>query len=229
MPSVCAARHQFITDYRRVRVWAIEEAVRLAEIQETVALVNGASVHRAGGGFFSGDRHALEESLCVMSSLFCSLRRAEQMTADRVHIPHNGVVVSPMVELFRHGVRTGYAFREDIVVLTAVISIAMFHDEPDFRASPTAKSTTEACHKNDSNMLARFRSIFLAACCSGAEVLVFPDLGCGTHQGDPVAIGHILGSVAREFDGVFREIVFCGTTEFVDHAMEHIDAEPGIT
>lgn len=202
---------------------AVEEAVRLSEMQETVALVNGASVQRPGGLFFSGGKHSSEESLCVMSSFFYSLRRAEQMAVSRVYLPDDGVVVSPTVEFFRHGVRTGYSFREDVLVLAAIISIGMLQDGSHLTNQREAPQSSLEGHC-DVDVLSRFRSIFVAARGIGVDVVVFPDLGCGIHQGDPVAIGRILGIVVNEFDGVFREIVFCGTTEFADHAMEHIDA-----
>ena len=42
-------------------------------------VINAASAYHAGGGFLTGGRHALEESICMRSTLFNSLKAAESI------------------------------------------------------------------------------------------------------------------------------------------------------
>ena len=110
--------------------------------QEKVVAVNAASAYHAGGGFLTGGRHALEEAMCVQSSLYESLERGIGLAdglkvpswarppARRdgspwvLHLPDDGVLLSPMVEVFRDGTMHGYGFRETATVLTAVVPLA---------------------------------------------------------------------------------------------------------
>ena len=50
--------------------------------QEKVVAVNAASAYHAGGGFSTGGRHALEEAMCVQSSLYESLERGVSLAED---------------------------------------------------------------------------------------------------------------------------------------------------
>ena len=44
--------------------------------------VNAASAYHAGGGFVTGGRHALEEAMCVQSSLYESLEKGIGLAED---------------------------------------------------------------------------------------------------------------------------------------------------
>eukprot|EP00438_Fugacium_kawagutii_P017302 Skav213699 [mRNA] locus=scaffold491:715924:719131:- [translate_table: standard] len=49
---------------------------------EKVVAVNAASAYHAGGGFMTGGRHALEEAMCVQSSLYESLEKGMHLAED---------------------------------------------------------------------------------------------------------------------------------------------------
>lgn len=146
--------------------------------------VNAASAYHAGGGFLTGGRHALEEAMCVQSSLYESLEQGISLAEDAqilclnlglpngcvfvpchvpcasgtffcacvctlrlkvpswarpparrdgspwvLHLPDDGVLLSPMVEVFRDGTMHGYGFRETATVLTAVVPPARKHQK----------------------------------------------------------------------------------------------------
>ena len=96
--------------------WALTLAYSLLEEggeSAKIGLVNGASAYRAGGGFLSGGRHAMEESLCAQSTFYLSLDHATQMTQTGFHIPAMGCLASPSVEIFRKGTRRIGSLAED--------------------------------------------------------------------------------------------------------------------
>lgn len=45
-----------------------------------------------------------------------------------LHLPDDGVLLSPMVEVFRDGTNDGYAFRDAVTVLAAVVPPGVCHD-----------------------------------------------------------------------------------------------------
>merc|ERR1719223_945344 len=76
-----------------------------------VAAVNAASAYSVGGGFLSGGRHALEEAMCMQSTLYFSLQRAAHLARECrirdgqeqfLHFPEDGAILSPGVEIFRN-------------------------------------------------------------------------------------------------------------------------------
>merc|ERR1712093_225492 len=101
------------TQIRTVKGVVFGEAVKAASEGKRVVAVNAASAYHLGGGFKTGGRHALEEAMCVQSTLYVSLlqaaRLAEQSNvvapewvrpAQKVsgaswlqHIPDDGVVL----------------------------------------------------------------------------------------------------------------------------------------
>ena len=102
-----------VLSFERGTVLAV--ATKLARKGEKVAAVNAASAYHAGGGFTTGGRHALEEAMCMQSSLFLSLQKgmrlaeaAETSAPSWVkpkvqrdgskwvpHLPDDGVLLSP--------------------------------------------------------------------------------------------------------------------------------------
>lgn len=132
-PADATVRTGYISVDTRV---IMNVATDLVNKGERVVLVSAACGYQMSGGFTTGGRHALEESLNVQSTLFPSLRKAASLgfgydltissTTHTSYIPEAGVVLSPFVELFRKDVTTGYEFRkEGPVVLDAVVSVAM--------------------------------------------------------------------------------------------------------
>ncbi|CAD7930662.1 unnamed protein product, partial [Amoebophrya sp. A25] len=66
--------------------------------QYHTGVVNPGNRFQPGGGFTTGGRHALEEALCVQSTLYQSLAHA---TGHASPLGHFDVIVSPFVEFFR--------------------------------------------------------------------------------------------------------------------------------
>lgn len=212
----------------------MDVAIDRTENGQKVALVNAASAYSAGGGFLVGARHALEESLCMASSLYKSLQaievKAKQMklkAPDNVvpcrnrcgeawtcHIPEDGVVLSPGVEVFRGGTFQGYPFLPAVTKLVAVISVAMPNNNSKVSDSPVDMPVEPA--KYEKLVKSRFRAMAAAAVDVGAKALVVPDLGCGVFGNDPYDVGRYMGEVLRdEVGNAMSEIHLSGSKEFL--------------
>lgn len=220
-----------------------EEAVKQASQGKRVVAVSAASSYHTGGGFKSGGRHALEESMCVQSTLFESLQKAERQAKEsnvicpawiepkqnkagvdwHRHIPDDGVVLSPYVEVFRGGTNDGYPFEEAVAKLEAVISVAMPNCNDGMSDSPVDK------HPSRENYIAqlkyKWRAVLSAAAhCTSGDTLVVPDAGCGVFKNEPDQVGAALGHVLRqEFPKTFKEIIIAfpggaNGEEFAEHA-----------
>lgn len=214
-------------------------AISCAGAGAPVALVNAASAYNAGGGFVSGGRHALEESLCMQSTLFQSLKVAKEQASRsgvlapascmppfkldgspwECYIPEDGVVLSPDVEFFRGGSSEGYPFLPKAQCLTAVITLAMPNCNQRVRDAPVdAPSSRDAYF---SLLVTKFTAVLSAAVQVGAQSLVIPDAGCGVYENKPRDVGHAFGeSVRSRFPHSFSEIHLVGQPEFTDAAEE---------
>ncbi|CAE7842923.1 unnamed protein product, partial [Symbiodinium necroappetens] len=134
---------------------ALDAALARSTRGERVAVIGAASAYHPCGGFRTGGRHALEEAMCVQSTLSVSLQRAvwlsrhggvevqipERLKADGrkgwfCYIPERGAILSPSVEVFRNGSDKGYAFMKSAVELAAVVSVAMPNMNPSVKDSP---------------------------------------------------------------------------------------------
>ncbi|CAK9110792.1 unnamed protein product, partial [Durusdinium trenchii] len=209
---------------------------RLAAGCPTV-VINAASAYHAGGGFLTGGRHALEESICMRSTLFYSLRVAETlakshqipvpkycqppMKAPKVpwtcHLPEDGCLLSPDVQVFRGGTDAGYPFLPQ-VVRVPIISAAMPNCNRQVRdapvdAPPDATKYQEMILKKFDTMLG---VAFDALGRPGA--LVLPDLGCGAYGNDPSEVGRLLGQALSRQPGLFLEVHLVGQAAFADAA-----------
>lgn len=185
------------------------------------ALVNAASAYSVGGGFLSGGRHALEESLCVQSTLFCSLSVAAQVKPDGAapcrYIPEDGVVLSPHVEFFRGGTYDGYSFEANPVEICAIISVALPNCNPEVSDTPVDDFVDRSAYLDA--LLLRFAALCNAAMTVRARVLVLPDVGCGVYKNDPADVGNAFRSeVCKIFAGAFDEIHLVGSAAFVEAA-----------
>mmetsp|Transcript_62811 Transcript_62811/g.161662 ORF Transcript_62811/g.161662 Transcript_62811/m.161662 type:complete len:411 (-) Transcript_62811:55-1287(-) len=193
------------------------------------AAVNAASAFNVGGGFFHGGRHALEESICVQSTLFQSLMEAQkQMTVKAAtagsrqghrgprekHIPDDGVVISPQVDVFRAGTFEGYAFLPATTTLTAVLSMAAPNCNPRVRDAPVDRPARD----EDYLQLLSQKFVALLEACrrSGADTLVVPDIGCGVYLNDAQVMGGVLGATLRTSPATasLREVHLVGPSEF---------------
>merc|ERR1719369_2367284 len=78
-------------------------AVRLGTDGKAVAVISAASAYHVGGGFSTGGRHALEEALCMQSTLYKCLKSAWRqagVSKGSPYIPKDGAILSPDVEIF---------------------------------------------------------------------------------------------------------------------------------
>ncbi|OLP94393.1 hypothetical protein AK812_SmicGene23594 [Symbiodinium microadriaticum] len=150
-----------------------------------VAAVNAASAYHAGGGFATGGRHALEESMCIQSTLFPSLQLGEALAKKAgvaspsfvpcrrdgspwtPHLPADGVLLSPSVEVFRSGTNEGYPFLATPFQLQVTMPGQPAH----------------ICNA----LKSRWRATLVAAIEANANCVVLPDAGCGVFKNDPKA------------------------------------------
>jgi len=191
---------------------ALDVAVYHARCGKRVAVVIAASAFQVGGGFLTGGRHALEESMCTQSTLFFSLLQASrerQQLRFRTHVPETGAILSPDVEVFRNGTAQGY---ESIspVELAAVLSIAMPNQNPCVHNNPTYSGSPLDYEKLVEQ---KFRAVLEGAYEVKAEVLIFPDVGCGVFKNDPCQVGKILGDVFAS-DLRTPVVILVGSDEF---------------
>ncbi|CAE7467504.1 unnamed protein product, partial [Symbiodinium necroappetens] len=203
---------------------AVEEALR----GQKVVAVNAASAYHAGGGFQTGGRHALEEAMCIQSTLYASLAKGVELAEQakiRVppwvqppkrpkdgqdwvsHLPDDGALLSPAVEVFRSGTNNGYAFQEKAVCLEAVVSVAMPNCNAKMSDSPVDAHPDQ--EKYAEQLADKWRAVMAAASSRpDANVLVVPDAGCGVFFNPPEKVGQSFGKVLRdEFSGRFEGVV----------------------
>ena len=204
----------------------LDVAVQEAKAGEAVVAVNAASAYHAGGGFSSGGRHALEEAMCVQSSLYKSLEHGIGLAESAgvqaptwvqpakrrdgspwvSHLPDDGVLLSPKVEVFRGGTNEGYPFLDEAVKLEAVVSVAMPNRNAKMSDSPVDAHPEDEAYKTQ--LLQKWRAVLTAAsCCLEATSLVVPDAGCGVFYNPPEEVGTSLGEVLKEFNGRFKRVL----------------------
>lgn len=209
-----------------------------------VAAVNAASAYHTGGGFSTGGRHALEEAMCIQSTLYASLKKATRFAEEAgvevcpwakpaqrktggkwlMHIPDDGAVLSPSVEVFRGGTLDGYPFEEAPVAFEAVISVAMPNMNDRMADSPVDGHPEP--EEYTAQVKRKWRAVFTAAAhYTDADTLVVPDAGCGVFKNPPEQLGTAFGQVLRdEFGTCFKEvfITFPGGKNgevFAEHAL----------
>eukprot|EP00931_Biecheleriopsis_adriatica_P029207 TRINITY_DN17373_c0_g1_i1.p1 TRINITY_DN17373_c0_g1~~TRINITY_DN17373_c0_g1_i1.p1 ORF type:complete len:1186 (+),score=264.34 TRINITY_DN17373_c0_g1_i1:93-3560(+) len=218
----------------------LEVASKIQQSGRKAVGVNAASAYSVGGGVLSGGRHALEESCCITSTLLKSLQKIhfEELVVnsnkqhegheakmshhrhDKVlhaHIPVDGCIVSPAVEVFRAASSKGYSFLESPVRLQGVCSMAMFNMNPRVADSniDAPRDFTAYCQQ----VRQKFRAVVSATIDMGAQVLVCPDVGCGVFGNDAQVVGTLFGEVLREasFGGKsLSEVVVTGQATFAE-------------
>lgn len=199
-------------------------------------LVSAASAYRVGGAFLEGRKHGQEESLCMQSSLYPSLMAAQELAQQQrispsgaiglgpdgapwqIHIPEDGVVLSPKVEVFRGPSTDGYPFQARAVMLAAVVSIAMPNCNPQVPDMPVDRPHGE--YEYLGMLRQKFIALLGAALAAGAVAVVMPDAGCGVSMNRPLEVGRAFGEVVREhFPDSFQELHVVGAWEFCDAAI----------
>lgn len=191
---------------------SIEVAMKLAQNGWKAAAVNAASAYQAGGGCTTGGRHALEEACCMTTTLLKSITSVESVEEEhdfslagfRQHIPTLGCVVSPHVEVFREGSDAGYRFLPKPVLLSGIISIAMFNRNPAVHDSPLDSPSDPTVYYRQTQ--AKLANAVLAADELGAEVLVIADIGCGVFKNNPKLVGGCLGMAIRHNAGRLKNL-----------------------
>ena len=222
VPATGKAKTELVVE----RGTVLDVAVKEAQAGKHVVAVNAASAYHAGGGFLSGGRHALEEAMCVQSSLYESLERGMSLAEEakiqapswarppkkkdgsawESHLPDDGVLLSPKVEVFRDGTNDGYTFRDKVTVLTGIVSVAMPNCNDKMADSPVdANPDLEGYKKQLTQKW--FAVLTAAASCSEATSLVVPDAGCGVFYNPPEAVGESLGKALQEFRGRFERVL----------------------
>jgi len=213
---------------------AVNVAVDKAQEGHNVAIVNAASAYHAGGGFTTGGRHALEESLCMQTTLSKSLFAAADLARAKkieipehvrpsgpkygsawdVHIPYEGVIFSPHVEVFREGTFQGYPFLEQPVKLS-VVSVAMPNGNDRIRDAPVDMPPD----REEYLSLVHKKLYTLAAACvqAGVTHLVMVDAGCGVYSNEATDVGEAFGKLIYDsFPSSFAEIALSSSKSFAD-------------
>jgi len=193
-------------------------------VEDLVCVVSAASAYHVGGGFSEGGRHALEEALCSMSTLYNSLEvicqsgkglvgvdpaSAEAMSAKgpvRRYLRQDGAILSPNVTVFRCETCDGYRFRQEPLEVN-VVSIALPNLNPQVADSPVEKIGDTRSY--EVGLMKTFVAMLYAAALSSSSTLVIPDIGCGVFKNDPAVVGTILGKALVQFPGYFSRIFLC--------------------
>ncbi|CAE7025906.1 unnamed protein product [Symbiodinium natans] len=209
---------------------AFDAALARSARGERVAVVGAASAYHPCGGFRTGGRHALEEAMCVQSSLSISLQRAvwlsrhgavqvtlpERLKADGrqdwfCYIPERGAILSPSVEVFRAGSDTGYAFLKSAVELAAVVSVAMPNMNPSVKDSPLDAPSDLNAYR--ALLADKLKAALYGASLAGATTIVVPGVGCGVFKNDPSDVGAALAEAIRSAGAGLREVVLAGVPQ----------------
>jgi len=122
-----------------------------------------------------------------------------------MHIPDDGAVLSPFVEVLRGGTNDGYPFKDQPVLLEAVVSVAMPNCNTKMSDSPVDKHP----EAYQDQLIRKWRAALMAAALyTRADCIVIPDAGCGVFRNDANQVGEALGTLLRtEFKGRFNEVV----------------------
>eukprot|EP00928_Gymnodinium_smaydae_P023208 TRINITY_DN19239_c0_g2_i2.p1 TRINITY_DN19239_c0_g2~~TRINITY_DN19239_c0_g2_i2.p1 ORF type:complete len:533 (+),score=134.21 TRINITY_DN19239_c0_g2_i2:441-2039(+) len=214
----------------------IEKAETMALGVFRPAVVNAASAYHAGGGFTSGGRHALEEAFCSQTTLYASLEHAigqfqkglakKLYTNDQPnyhqHIPTDGCIMSPYVEIVRGGTDQGYLAHATAVPVASVISMAMYNKNTGVRDAPVDAPSDQTAYEE--GVRKKFTAAIHAAAFSEADALILPDVGCGVFRNDAATCGRIAGTVLYEFRTRFKRTVFTGKKEFYEAAVAAMKA-----
>eukprot|EP00401_Gymnodinium_catenatum_P054053 CAMPEP_0117525758 /NCGR_PEP_ID=MMETSP0784-20121206/35937_1 /TAXON_ID=39447 /ORGANISM="" /LENGTH=396 /DNA_ID=CAMNT_0005321969 /DNA_START=1 /DNA_END=1188 /DNA_ORIENTATION=+ len=192
---------------------------------QKAVVVNAASAYHVGGGFTNGGRHALEESMCMQSTLYVSLyyvfRTGEKKKIEfegkhyEQYIPENAAVLSPNVHIFREGTyhMPPYEFLDQPTAIAAVVSVAMPNLNSEVSDSPLANIERSAPVYTEL-LQQKWRATLRAAKAADATYVVVPAAGCGVFKNEPVQVGKALGAVFRsEFYHDFEGIVVVGKGE----------------
>lgn len=152
----------------------------------------------------------------MQSTLYPSLEKVVAESKGSSHIPEDGSIVSPGVEIFRRGSDQGYPLHQATVPISAVVSVAMYNLNAKVKDAPVDAPGDKATYEQRTRD--KLKAAVHGAVFSGADVFLMPDVGCGVFENDPKIVGMLAGQVLKEYSGYFKKVVFTGKTEFCDAA-----------
>lgn len=211
------------TEYESNSGSPIERSAELSIHGFQPVMLSAASAYHAGGGFDSGGRHALEEALCMQSTLYASLQKVAAESKGPAHIPEDGVIISPGVEIFRRGSDQGYPLHQATAPIAAVISVAMYNRNSKVKDAPVDAPRDKATYEKRTKD--KLKVAVHGSVVSGADVLLMPDIGCGVFDNDPKLIGRLAGEVLKEYSGHLKKVVFTGKQEFCNAAASALNCK----
>jgi len=208
---------------------ALDVAIYFTRRGKRAVVMNAASGYNTGGGFVHGGRHAMEEGMCTQTTLYPTLSAAvehgvepekakeifQMMMVERrthLHIPEDGAVVSPSVEIFRHSIFRGYEFMERPVAIAGVVSVAAYNANSAMKDAPM--DIPRGFGNQVFGMKKKFQAALIGAMRLKAEALIIPDIGTGVYKCDPNMIARALADVLMDFKGCFKYIALLGTDQF---------------
>jgi uncharacterized protein (TIGR02452 family) len=216
----------------------MEKATTMVREGFNPACVNAASAYHRGGGFTSGGRHALEEAFCSQTTLYASLEKAQELwdigeksgiyrrspglpTNFHQHIPTDGCIVSPMVEIFRSNSDQGYFVHDKTVTVASVISVAMYNKNKHMKDAPVDAPKDQ--HDYEEGLRKKMIAMIHGAALSKADSIIIPDIGCGVFHNDPKIVGRICGEVLLTYKSYFKRAVFTGGKDFYSAASQALN------
>lgn len=165
---------------------AVQTLIKTSKPGTKIAALNMASALQPGGGVLNGAL-AQEESLCVRSTLYPSLKD------NYYRIPPTAAVFTPDVLVFRSSTHADLPKAEWFY--TDIISVAA-PKHPDTVIGPEGKPVYDV-EKDKEEMVLKVRLIFQVAKMKGITHLVLGALGCGAYR-NPV----------QEVAKIFRKALF---------------------
>jgi hypothetical protein len=134
------------------------------------------------------------------------------------HIPTDGVIVSPGVEIFRGGTDQGYKVHTNAVAVAAVVSVAMYNKNHSVRDAPMDAPKDAKAYED--GIRKKFTAMIPGAALSSADAIIIPDVGCGVFHNDPRDCGRVVGEVLAGYQSRFKSVVFTGDPAFYKAALD---------
>lgn len=152
----------------------------------------------------------------MQSTLYPSLEKVLTTSKGPTHIPEDGSIVSPGVEIFRRGSDQGYPLHQTTVPIAAIVSVAMYNRNAKVKDAPVDAPADKATYEQKTKD--KLKAAVHGAVFAKADVFLMPDVGCGVFENDPKLVGMLAGQVLKDYSGYFKKVIFTGKPEFCDAA-----------